>query len=556
MSGLVRVGAGAAIGAGIAAAIASLLKPLFDPPDGGVGFVTVHSYPKGWDYAVVALLALGAFAGGSSARFQRASATPVPRVGWRATLHVTIVVFVLMLFIHDHPHALMDPFHEGEHLTPGFLFRSGDRPFADVFVLHGLAADGGLDALVLGDPPSPRRVRRLQTVLNAVTLSLLVPIAAEVVATTGGLVAAVFASLCATAAFWVPVFPYFRVAPVLIATLALLRYLRTGSTAALFAAFAVSVGGLLWSLDAGTCAVLGTAIVAGMAARKRAFWLPVFMLPLLLLPRQFWIDSFVIIPAAIDAVWALPAPRPLTTEGARFYLPPVFYGFLLALAWKRRDMRIAVVAIFALLLFRTAAGRASWSHTRYAAPLLGIAAVAFVLEPLRQRRVLVAVFTIFGVFYFDVVPNVIHGVRQLKEWRGRQTWRDKGHVPYPFATGRGIYTTEENRRELAALNGMIVSLGDGPILDISNERALYYLLQRKPATRCFDICMLSNPTLRAEAMQQLRADPPVAVVLDGDQNVIAFDGIPNRQRVPELAAWIDANYPRRFEIGRFVLAAP
>ena len=549
-----RAGAGALIGAAVAAALAPFLKPLFGPPTGGIGFLTAHAYPKGWDYAVVALLAICAFLGAALALPAGVpDSAEGSRTSRRSTWVVTAIVFLLMLFIHDHPYALMDPFHEGEHLTPGFLFQSGERPFKDVFVLHGLATDGGLDALVLGEPPSPRRARRLQTVLDAATLALLVPIAAEVVATTGGLIAAVLASLCATAAFWVPVFPYFRVAPVLIATLALLRYVRTRSLVPLFVAFLSSSAGLLWSLDTGTYALAGTAIVAALVARRRALWLLAFLPPLLLLPRQFWIDSFVIIPRAIDAVWSLPAPKPFTVEGLHYYFPPVFYGFLLALAWKRRDMRMAIITIFALLLFRTATGRVSWSHTRYAVPLLGIAAVAFVLEPLAKKRVAAAMTALVLILYFEVPQNLAAGAKLVAGWRARQS--HEGLVRYPFATGKGIYTTEQNARELAALNGMIESLGKGPILDFSNERALYYLMQRKPPMRCFDIPMLSNPTLLAEAMGELNASPPVAVILGGDPNIATFDGVPNRDRVPDLAAWIDANYPRRFEVGRFVVAA-
>ena len=63
------------------------------------------------------------------------------------------------------------------HLTAGWLMKTGERPYRDFFVFHGLAADAGLDALVLGDPPSPLRPRRLQTVLDAATVALLVPIA-------------------------------------------------------------------------------------------------------------------------------------------------------------------------------------------------------------------------------------------------------------------------------------------------------------------------------------------------------------------------------------------
>lgn len=548
-----RVAIGAAIGAAAAGAIAPFLKPLFGPPIGGVGVLTVHGYPKGWDYAVVALLTLAAFIGGCSVGLRPASPPALPEAGRRRTLPVTLVVFVLMLFIHDHPYRLMDPFHEGEHLTPAFLFKAGETPFEDVFLLHGLATDGGLDALVLGDPPSPRRARRLQTVLDAATLALLVPIAAELVATTGGLVAAVLASLCATAAFWLPVFPYFRLAPVLIATLAMLRYVRTRAWLPLCVAFAASSLGLLWSLDTGTYALAATAITAALVARRRALIGVVFLLPLLFLPRQFWIDSFVIIPRAIDAVWSLPAPKPFTAEGVRYYLPPVFYGFLLALAWKRRDARIAVMAIFSLLLFRTATGRVSWSHTRYAVPLLGIAVVAFVLEPLFKRRIAAAVLSLLLLAYFEVPQNLLAGAKQLAEWPSRH--KHEGLVRYPFATGRGIYTTDQNARELAALNGMIESFGPGTILDFSNERALYYLMQRRPPVRCFDIPMLSNPDLLAEAMGQLNANPPVAVILGGDPNVATFDGVPNRDRVPDLAAWIDANYPRRYEIGRFIVAA-
>ena len=557
MAGLGRVGLGALIGAAVPAAIAPLLKPLFDVPANGVGFTTVNAYPKGWDYAVVALLTMGALLGGLLRRASpspAASETPA-RVKGRTVWITTALVFVLMLFVHDHPYAFMDPFHEGEHLTPGFLFRSGERPFTDVFVLHGLATDGGLDALVLGDPPSPRRVRRLQTVLDAATLALLVPIAAEVVVTAGGLVAAVFASLCATAAFWVPVFPYFRLAPVLVCALAMLRYVRTRRWPPLLVAFASASGGLLWSLDTGTYALAATAITAAIVARKRALTLFAFLVPLLLLPGQFWVDSFAIIPSAIDAVWSLPAPKPFSAEGARYFLPPVFYGFLLALAWKRRDARMAVVAIFSLLLFRTATGRVSWSHTRYAMPLLGIAAVAFVLEPLllARRRAAAAIVGVALIVWLEAGQNLLAGTKLLAAWPSRQ--KHEGLVRYPFATGKGIYTTGQNAKELAALNGMIESFGNGTILDFTNERALYYLLQRKPPVRCFDIPMLSHPDLLAEAMGQLNANPPDVVILGGDPNVATFDGVPNRVRVPELAAWIDANYPQRFEVGRFVVAA-
>ena len=588
MKGYGRAALGSLAGAALAGAIAPFLRPLFAPPlfsstGVGVGMLTVTGYPKQWDYAVIALLVLGAFAGGALASW-RATATPSPESGRPRFVMVTaVVVFVIMLFLHDHPYAFMDHFHEGEHLAAGWLMKSGERPYGDFYIFHGLAADAGLDAMVLGDPPSPRHVRRLQTVLDALTLALLVPIAAEVVATTGGLLAAVVATLCACAAFWVPVFPYYRLLPVVLATLALLRYVRSGGLRPLFLAFASSTLGLLWSLDTGLFALAGTIAVAlgqiVFEERRRRGWrtattaaifavtliLPVIVLLAVRADLHHFIeDSFVIMPKAIDAVWSLPAPAPLTANGVRYFVPPVFYGFLLAVALlemrrgnKLLAAQIAVLTLFSLLLFRTAAGRASWSHTRFAMPLLGITLVAFVLEPLfrARKRVLAVLLAIASFVYLEIAPNLAAGAKLVAQWRARQ--RHEGMVPYPFATGKGIYTSPENARDLAALNGFIESLGprDATILDFSNERALYYLLQRKPATRCMEISMLSVPSLLSEAMAQLNANPPVCVIVAGDPAIANFDGVSNRDRVPELARWIDANYPKRTTIGRFVVAS-
>jgi hypothetical protein len=587
-----RAALGSLAGAALAAAAAPYTRRFFSPPDVGVGWVTVNAYPKGWDYAVIALLVLGAFLGGAIAGTLRSGGTgsqPVDRVGeprarrsswsWMAA----IVVFVLMLFLHDHPYAHMDHFHEGEHLTAGWLMKSGERPYGDFFIFHGLAVDAGLDALVLGDPPSPLRPRRLQTVLDAATVALLVPIAAELTVTTFALLGGVFASLCAIAALWLPVFPFFRMAPVLLATWAMLRYARNGSARALFAAAASGALGVLWSLDTGTYALAG---VIGAFVVLRVLTVEAKPLPLarvlligaiaLALPfavllalradiARFVIDSFVILPRTIDATWALAAPAKITAESLRYFLPPAFYGFLGALAllaWRRGERalaaRIAIVTVFSLLLFRTAVGRVGWSHTRFALPLLGVAVVAFVLEPLlRGRRVgraAAALLMVALFFHLEVRENVAAGFKLLKEWPARQ--RRDGLVRYPFATGRGLYTHEANAIDLGSLKNFVDSLdaANAPILDFSNERALYYFLQRKPSTRVMEISMLSVPSLLSEAMAQLEANPPLCVIVSGYPEIAAFDGVPNSVRVPQLLQWIDANYPRRTQVGRFVVA--
>jgi hypothetical protein len=531
---------GSLAGTAVALFVAPRLKPWFSVPDGGVGWVTINGYPKSWDYAVIALLVVCAFAGGALLRGTPAEFAAPRRRSWPLAL----LVFVLMFFAHDHPNAPVDMFHEGEHLTPAWLMRDGARPYRDFFVLHGLGVDGGLD--LLGPP------RRVQALLDAATLALLVPIAAEVTATGWGMVAAVLASLCALGAGQVPVFPYHRLWPLLVATLALLRFVRTARSRDLLLAFCASTLGILYGLDTGTYALAGTIGVCVLLRIRRAV-LPaviavVLAIVVLLLVRadlrQFFVDSFVHIPKAIDAVWALPAP-PFEWKFVRYYLPPAFYGFLLAYAlhaWRggRRELasRIVIVAVLSIVAFRTAAGRVSWSHTRFATPLLGIAMVAFVLEPMRRR--VVALVLAAGLFFFAEVPdNFVRSTKLIGGWKSRQVAKPQD-------------------LDLATLRTFINSNvpPGATIFDFSNERAVYAFVRRRPAARVFDVPMLSSPALLAETMAQLETNRPAAVIVEGDPVLFNFDGVSNRQRVPALAEWIDRNYPRRTQLGRYLVATP
>jgi hypothetical protein len=575
---------GATLGALLVFAVAPYCSGWFSVPSGGIGAVTVAKYPKGFDYFVVIALTVASAIG--AIVFSRRQIAAMQSRPKRAAIWVTTaIVFVTMFFLHDHPYSFMDMFHEGEHLTPASVMIDGGRPYGDIFFLHGFATDGGLDALVLGGKPSPKKTRRLETVLDAAALAMLVPIAAEVTATTAGLIAAIILGLCAIGAVELPVFPYFRWLPLLIAVWALLVYARRQTTGAqtqrsmLYIAAIASSLGILWSLDVGICALAASAIVILIYTRRvTLIAIAAIAAPLIVLLitradlHHFFRDSFVIIPQSIDAIWSLPAkPLPplsllvhpvalwewLASESARYYLPPLFFGFLIALAIRTRDMRAAIIAIFSIILFRTAAGRCSWSHTRFAIPLLGIAIVAFLFEPMLRRpwnawRGIAAVIAAVLAFrYFEIMDNVKLGSKLLAGWPARQ--RHEGLVPYPMARGRGIYTYGENATDLAALNGLAQRAGPGPIFDLSGERALYYFLDRRPATRCPDVAMLSNPELGAEALRELNAHPPVFVVLEGTKILGSLDGIANRDRIPPIAAWIDTNYPVRVRAERFLV---
>lgn len=583
---LARLGAGALAGTAVAAFIASLVRPIFPVPTGGVGWVTVHHYPKNWDVAVAGLIVLGAFAGALVAGHwaPQPPRDEGPRPRWIA---VAVVVFVIACFIHDVPYAPLDFYHEGEHLSSAFLLRSGARPYHDVFFSHGFAADGGLDALVLGDPPTPLHVRRLRTVLGAATLALLAPIAAEVCATSLGVGAATFASLCAVGAGLLTLFTYFRLAPILIATLGLLRYLRTRRTLPLAVAMIASAAGVLWSLDAGSFALIGTAVLAvaihaaglGGVSRGRliAMGLAAVLVPLAILVavradlRGFFVDSFVTMPGVAWVVWSLPQPDPphlrdflfwLADDPARYYVPLVVYGLVLAIAvrrWRSGDRvaaaRIAIVATFALLLFRSAGGRVDPNHERFALPLFGIAVVAFILEPLvlRSRVAGTIVATFLFLLVLNVIPNVTGFVDAVRAWPSRH--RHDGLVPVPLRAANGMYATPDVAADLQSLNAYVVSLGpDAEILDVANNRALYYLLERKSPAHYLDTMMWSAPAVFEDEMARLRARPPACVIVHGYAES-AFDGLPIEERVPALVRWIDANYPQRIRFGRFVVAA-
>jgi hypothetical protein len=66
--------------------------------------------------------------------------------------------------------------------------------------------------------------------------------------------------------------------------------------------------------------------------------------------------------------------------------------------------------------------------------------------------------------------------------------------------------------------------------------------------------MLSNPELSAEALRELNATPPLFVVLEGTKILGSLDGVANRDRIPAIAAWIDAQYPVRVHAGRYLVA--
>ncbi len=572
--------------AGVAAALAvtpllPFLRPLFGVPGHGIGIVSLTRYPKGWDYAVVAIL-FGVAALGTAVAGRRAGSQPARsdwRVGptWLIAL-LMVVVFLAILPARDHPYAFADPYHEGENLSAASVMMSGGRPYRDIWFMHGLAADGGLDRLVLGDPPSILRTRRIRAVLGAATVALLVPIAAEVSSTWLGVIFGTLASLCAMGAGQLPATPHYRLLPLLLALWLALVAIRTRKRAYTIAACAVASAGLLWSFDVGLFATAG--IWLWMIVSRRFDWraaVATALTPgvLFLATRtdisRFFRDSFLRLPECFDAIYSLPAPPLpafslswLVSDAPHYYIPPIVYGIVAAAAFFVADRRkrdaMLLLALVAFIELRTGSGRVSWGHIRFSLPLLGIIVVAFAIEPLirsrqRSRIALAIVLIALAVPYFEVRANAkdLGGYWMNYRERLRPT---PGTVPFPIPRAHDLYTYPQEAHDLGALYEFSQSQPAGPIFDYSGEKYLYYMLARPASTRVHDIPYLSDPKLGREAMKQLERRRPVFVVVGGLDVLAKIDGISNRQRTPWLAEWIDRNYPRRITIGRYTVGLP
>jgi hypothetical protein len=578
--------------AGIAAAILiapllPVLKPLFSVPGNGVGLVSVTHYPKGWDYAVVGILfVVATIAAIAIALALRPAPSPAPRErvaegrvrAWFIPL-LMLIVTIAILPARDHPYEFADPYHEGENLSPLSVMMSGGRPYRDVFFMHGVGADGGIDRLVIGDPPSIVRTRRLRAFLSAATVSLLVPIAAEVSSTWLGVIAATILSLCGIAAGQLPATPHFRLLPLLLAVWLSLIAIRTGRRAFIVASCAVASAGLLWSLDVGLFAIAGiwawlillrpfdrrTLAISGAATVTTA---PLILVIIRGDISRFFRDSFLRLPECFDAIYSLPAP-PMRFEWAsvRYYAPPIVYGVVIALAFlllargeKLRGNAMLLIAFTAFFELRSAAGRVSWGHTRFSVPLLGIVVVAFAIEPLLRsgrtsRLIAGALIALAAIPYFEVVANAKALAGYYATYRERLRPKPDT-VPFPLPRAHDLYTYKQEANDLGALYQFSQSMPPGPIFDESGEKYLYYMLARPASTRVHDIPYLSDPALGREAMKQLEQRRPVFVVIAGHPVLSNIDGIPNAQRTPQIAAWVNRNYAKRITIGRYTIGLP
>ena len=70
---------------------------------------------------------------------------------------------------------------------------------------------------------------------------------------------------------------------------------------------------------------------------------------------------------------------------------------------------------------------------------------------------------------------------------------------YPIASGRGIYTTPDAARDLGVLNAFVTAnAAPDATNSMSRTSARCTTPQRRPPVRCFDVALLSVPSLARE----------------------------------------------------------
>jgi len=360
--------AGGAAGALAAFLIARMARPFWPVPGGGVGFVTVQSIPKGIDTLRYLLLLILIPAGAlASRRFagtaESATSMPEEEASGRAALWIGAIlaaaVAVVRVFASDGIHGPIDLFHAGHYLSPASDALAGKTFFRDVFPFHGLAADGGLDAMafrVAGETLAT--ARGLRVLLDVLFFSVAAAIFAGVLRRPARIAAGVTILLLASGALRLPgSFPFFRTMPLLVSAAAA-WHARGGRRSALWVSGAAAAIGLFWSLEVGLfacAAVIFASVVepwyrreperigASIAAGVGGIVLVLLPAAVLLAARgalaAFARDSATIL-ASTGAIWDLPAPVPrdvaraamhgplalLRSEATRFYAPQLFFG--------------------------------------------------------------------------------------------------------------------------------------------------------------------------------------------------------------------------------------
>lgn len=601
--------AGGAAGALAACLAAHFARPYWPVPAGGVGFVTVHAIAKGIDtlryLLLLTLIPAGALAATRAAPPMSDAAREPAEEDGRTLLAGAILVAavaLLRVFASDGIHGPLDLFHAGHYLSPASDALAGKTFFRDAFPFHGLAADGGLDAMafrVAGETLAT--ARGLRVVLDVLFFSAAAALFAGVLRRPARMAAGAAILLLASGALRLPgSFPFFRTLPLLVSAAAAARYARTRRRSALVLSGGVAALGLFWSLETGlfACAAVAALCVAepwyrrdtgriGASIAAGAGGMALVLVPAAaILAGHGALGSFVRDSATVlrstGAIWDLPSPVPrdvaraarhgavalLRSEATRFYGPQILFGGLAALLLiRRRDRRegprdavLLALLVFSATGYRTALGRSSYSHTRFAMIVPSLLLAAWIPEAFLRRRGAraaglagAAAAAVVFALYAELPESLRDTASKIRGFAARRN--GDGMVVLPLARGGGARVPAV---QAASLSGMArfaaENLGAGETFyDFADAGALYFLLGRSNPSRFYEASILSADGWQANTIAELERAKPRFVVVAAGQGEEAFDEVSIARRCPGLAAWIESRYPAVSAVAGFTI---
>lgn len=490
--------------------------------------------------------------------------------------------------IYYRPVGEVDLFEDGHSLGLAEMYLRGGAPYVDTYPLHGWGVDGGVDAVafrIAGPSLRTFRARRAATaVLGLATLG------AASWAMLGSCAGGALAFLLSLGFC-----PFFADRHTLaFASLALLALGARRLNPRLWAAAGVLAGWeVLFSLDLGLFVLAGgllgvlTLPFLTTGARRCRVGLRgglVFLGGALAGAAPFLLDlarkgslgpfaraSFREIPGFIGDVWGLPAGSAAESLRSAHSLPAclgiltggtggpawLFVILLLTAAvavflWRRSSGEVEAVDRAAWIGFAVAAcalrgalARYEEAHLAFYAVFTGPVAAWLLLRAWRSgRHRLAYLFLVGGVLFLRLQPvrtaameaySVAYsGLERADRSTRAVAWRPGDSGKLPAGQAETIHSLKR------FVDGRLKP--DETFFDFSNEPALYFLLDRSVPTRYFSVPLYESPERQREVIADLETRKPPLAILSSGTFADAFDGIPNAQRAPAVAAYLRRHY--------------
>ena len=531
------------------------------------------------------------------------SVTPISVDG--RTIRRLIVLFMVPIILYSFSYASsaaqspwVDLFHRGESLGPASDYLRGKVPYRDVFVLHGMLDDGLLDAwlmklfgrdiavasmrhVILGAMAIPALWFLGLIIFNSIPLALLSVLSGLVTFVDNERVLFEI-TVVALLLFGLRRQRLWAIAAAgLVTSLALFFSLEIG----LYSLTASVAALILWwwvqekqplPLPAPTQRRIGTSIARILSPYLLGVILGAAPFLIYLYARgalaEFFVTSFVTVPAIIDATWSLPFPdlsapfrndlnlRALSdfvlTDRFRFVLNPIVIAvsltYLLArlvrgqLSWL--DFSLGTLACFALVTQRSALGRADFQHQYFSAFLIGPLVVLLLTITARKGRAIwlsdsagsrIAV----GIVVICLLPVLVTllWVPDLINSRLDDTARYKERLSSrPEDDPRAAEVLDRVRTVSREIARRVKP--DEPLFDFSNQPALYFFADRKNPTRFYQVPILSPKRFELEVIRALFDSQPKVVLMRSPEGYDSFDGVDNALRAPAVAAYLRDRY--------------